>query len=151
MNRPREVLNVFATSLLTRGSDLSVEDPLTVFMMDVIGGLEQRTRGNSVVGTEKPRDPTWHRRGDRRWVRRARGGALKLVPCGDGTKGRLPEGTRVSPDLSRRREFACRRARATWSSSAARSPLKSALTSLLFISLDIQRRAVRSQGKLFTA
>ena len=30
-NRPREVRNVFATSLLTWGSDLRVEDPLTVF------------------------------------------------------------------------------------------------------------------------
>ena len=61
----------------------------------------RRTRGDSVVGT-KSRDPTWnYRRPDRRRVRLVRAQALKLVPCGDGTKDHLPEGTRVPGSLAK--------------------------------------------------
>ena len=56
------------------------------------------TRGDSIVGT-KPRNPTWHR--DRRRVCRVRAQALKLTPCGDGTKDHLPEGTRVPWSLAK--------------------------------------------------
>ena len=61
----------------------------------------RRTRGDSVVGT-KSRDPTWqNRRPDRRRVCLVRAQALKLVPCGDGTKDHLPEGTRVPGSLAK--------------------------------------------------